>query len=59
MRKDVKLKENNCIIVHLPKCKISIKESSDNPPQGIIIDILDKEEEFVDSYTFWYNDLEE
>ena len=40
--------------------EITIKESGENPPQGIIIDVWKKEyEEPIDSYTLWYSDYEE
>lgn len=40
---------------------IELKESSEDPPQGLILDIfdtdtVDKEPELIESYTLWFDE---
>ena len=48
--------------VNVGKFKIIIQESSENPPQGVIIDVYKKPvnvySEPVESYTLWYDDYD-
>jgi len=52
--KFIKINNNQPVIIDTDKVRISIRESDEEKPVGIIIDILDREDEVIDTFTHWY-----
>lgn len=52
--KFIKIESDRPLIIDTDKVRISIKESDEENSEGIIIDILDRNDELVDTFTHQY-----